>query len=251
LFAFLKFAELINAASITVNYKRALNNSGLFFSPKIIKFRGTTFAEHSSGGYMNNKSIVSLRIISLFIFSIAFFQIADAQSRADRALINEAERITNDAFSIAIQTPKGARVYAVRQPSSKMLAAIDQGLADLFATAQKNNYRKRLNYSDYTVFIARADRTQDSGKNYSPDIAIGAAQYAGSVYDQGGFIYAAGMVLAYNPCAFVFAEHTRDFQRVSDVVRFEGEHLVLYHNDRKLYGKTADHSQGGGHPILK
>jgi len=200
---------------------------------------------------MNNKLIVSLRIISLFIFSVVFFQTIAAQSRADRVLINEAERITKDNFSISTETPKGARVYAVRQPSSKMLNAIDKGLADLFATAQKNNYRKRLNYSDYTIFIARADRTQDGSKNYSPDIAIGAAQYAGSVYDQGGFIYAAGMVLAYNPCAFVFAEHTKDFQRVSDVVRFEGEHLILYHNDRKLYGKTADHSQGGGHPILK
>jgi hypothetical protein len=198
-----------------------------------------------------NKIIVSLRITSLLIFSLLLFQTIEAQSRADRVLINEATRITKDDFSIFIQTPKGARVYAVRQPHSDMLNAIDKGLADLFAVARKNKYQKRLNYSDYTIFIAKADRTQDSNKNYSPDIAIGAAQYAGSVYDQGGFIYAAGMVLAFNPCAFVFAEHTKNFERVSDVVRFEGEHLVLYHNDRKLYSKTADHSQGGGHPILK
>ena len=132
-----------------------------------------------------------------------------------------------------------------------MLNAIDKGLTELFAVAEKNGYQRRLNYSDYTIFIAKADRTTNSDKTYSPDIAIGAAQYAGSIYDQGGFVYAAGMVLGYNPCAFVFAEHTRDFQRVSEVVRYEGEHLVLYHNDRKLYNKTANHSQGGGHPILK
>ncbi len=132
-----------------------------------------------------------------------------------------------------------------------MLNAIDQGLADLFAVARRNNYFKRLSYSDYTIFIAKADRTKDSNKQYSPDIAIPSAQYAGSVYDQGGFIYAAGMVLAYNPCAFVIAEHTKDSQRVSDVVRYEGEHLILYHNDRRRYNKTADHSQGGGHPILQ
>jgi len=190
-------------------------------------------------------------IVSIFAVGFMFCQTAGAQNRADRALINEAVRITRDNFSVTAQTPKGARVYAVNQPNSKMLNAIDKGLADLFAVAQKNKYQKRLSYSDYTIFIARADRTTNSDKNYSPDIAIGAAQYAGSVYDQGGFVYAAGMVLAYNPCAFVFAEHTKDFQRVSEIVRYEGEHLILYHNDRRLYNRTADHSQGGGHPILK
>jgi len=198
-----------------------------------------------------NKLKVLLQIVLVFAFGFLFLHSAPAQNRADRTLINEARRITNDSFPVFAQTPKGARVYAMKQPNSKMLDAIDKGLADLFAIAQKHKYQKRLNYSDYTIFIAKADRTQDSNKNYSPDIAVGAAQYAGSVYDQGGFVYAAGMVLAYNPCAFVFAEHTKDFQRVSDVVRFEGEHLVLYHNDRKLYSKTADHSQGGGHPILQ
>jgi len=192
-----------------------------------------------------------LRTVSIIAVGFLFYQTAPAQSRSDRALINQAERITNDSFSYTAQTPKGTRIYAVRQPNSKMLNAIDKGLTELFAVAEKNGYQRRLNYSDYTIFIAKADRTTNSDKTYSPDIAIGAAQYAGSIYDQGGFVYAAGMVLGYNPCAFVFAEHTRDFQRVSEVVRYEGEHLVLYHNDRRLYNKTADHSQGGGHPILK
>jgi len=192
-----------------------------------------------------------LQTVLMLVIGFTFCQTAQAQSRADRVLMNQAERITKDSFSFTTQTPKGARVYAVRQPNSKMLNAIDKGLTELFAMAQKHEYQKRLNYSDYTIFIAKADRTTASDKNYSPDLAIGAAQYAGSIYDQGGFIYAAGMVLDYNPCAFVFAEHTKDFHRVSDIVRYEGEHLVLYHNDRRLYSKTADHSQGGGHPILK
>jgi hypothetical protein len=132
-----------------------------------------------------------------------------------------------------------------------MLSAIDLGLRDLFAAAAKNNYPKRSNYSDYTIFIARPDRLKDINNQYSPDIAIGAAQYAGSIYDKGGYIYAAGMVLAFNPCAFVIGEHTKNFQRVSEVVRYEGEHLVLYHNNRRVYNKTSDHSRGGGHPILQ
>ena len=69
--------------------------------------------------------------------------------------------------------------------------------------------------------------------------------------DQGGFVYAAGMVISFNPGAFIIAEHTRDLNRVSDVVRFEGEHIVLYQNDRRRYQQTADHSRGGGHPILQ
>ena len=196
-----------------------------------------------------NKLKITVRIIS--VIAIGFFVFQNVRAQSDRALVNEAARITKDTFPISAQTPKGARIYAVSQPNSNMLKAIDRGLTDLFAVARKNNYRKRLNYSDYTIFIARADRTQDRDKNYSPDIAVGAAQYAGGIYDQGGFIYAAGMVLSNNPCAFVFAEHTKNFERVSEIVRYEGEHLVLYHNDRRRYQQTADHSQGGGHPILQ
>ncbi len=198
-----------------------------------------------------NKLKFLLQIVFVLAVSLVIFQNAEAQSRVDRILINEAERITGDDFPVYAETPKGVRVFAVNQPNSKMLNAIDQGFTDLFAVARKNKYSKRLNHSDYTIFIARADRTKDSNKQYSPDIAVPSGQYAGSVYDKGGFIYAAGMVLAYKPCAFVIAEHTKDLQRVSNVVRYEGEHLVLYHNDSSRYNKTADHSTGGGHPILQ
>lgn len=193
----------------------------------------------------------NFKVFLILIVAFLFAQNISAQSRVDRALIKEATRITKDSFPVFTSTPKGARIYAVNEPNSAMLDAIDEGLTELFKIAKKNKYKNRLNYSDYTIFIAKADRTKDINKKYSPDIAVPAAQYAGSIYDQGGFIYAAGMVLANNPCAFVFAEHTKDLNRVSDVVRFEGEHLVLYHNDRKRYNETADHSQGGGHPILQ
>jgi hypothetical protein len=192
-----------------------------------------------------------LKVLLILAVVVLFIQNVGAQSRVDRILINEAKRITNDDFPTFTTTPSGARIYAINQPTTKMLNAIDTGLTDLFALARKNNYSKRLNYSDYTIFIAKADRTQDFYKQYSPDIAVPANQYAGTIYDKGGFVYAAGMVMAYNPCAFIIAEHTKDFQRVSNVVSYEGEHLILYHNDRKRYNETADHSQGGGHPILQ
>ena len=171
--------------------------------------------------------------------------------RADARLIAQAQYYSGDTFRFETRTPRGVRVYAVNRPTPEALRAIDSGLAELFAVARRHGYAARLNYTDYTVFIARPDRTRDRTGAYSPDIALGAAQYAGSVYDQGGYVYAAGMVLSMEPCAFLIAEHERDFQRISNVARYEGEHIVLYHNDRRLYAQTADHSRGGGHPILQ
>jgi hypothetical protein len=175
----------------------------------------------------------------------------NAQGGVEQRLVARARQITGDDFPVYVRTERGVNVFARTRPRAEVLRAIDAGLTELFNVASHHGYRNRLNHSAYTIFIARADRTKDSSGTYSPDIAIGAAQYAGSVYDQGGYVYAAGMVMAYNPCAFIIAEHDRDLQRISNVVRYEGEHLVLYHNDRALHARTADHSKGGGHPILQ
>jgi hypothetical protein len=199
------------------------------------------------------RKIIRKTIVGLLLplFTVVFAGMAEQAQAQSGGPLAEAQRITGDRFQISARTPKGANVYAVSQPSAAMMQAIDKGLTDLFAVGRKNGYRRHLNYSDYTVFIARADRTKNAAGQYSPDIAVGAAQYAGSIYDQGGYIYAAGMVVYFNPSAFVIAEHTKDFNRVSDVVRYEGEHLVLYFNDRQRFEATKDHSKGGGHPILQ
>ncbi len=187
-------------------------------------------------------------IFGLAVVIVTFYASTNAQNRA---VLAEAQRITGDRFTVGARTPNGATVYAVRQPSAAMLNAIDRGLADLFSVARRNGYRRALNYTSYTIFVANPDRTKDGSGRYSPDIAVGAAQYAGTGYDQGGYIFAAGMIIARNPMAFVISEHTSNFARVSDLVRYEGEHLVLYQNDRRRYEQTKDHSQGGGHPILR
>lgn len=193
----------------------------------------------------------SIKIIVAVVFAVVLLIATSQVFGQNRTVLAEAQRITGDNFTFSAKTAKGANVYAAARPSSAMLNAIDKGLDDLFIVAKKNRYKKRLNYSDYSIYIAKADRTKDAAGNYSPDIAVGAAQYAGTEYDKGGYIYAAGMVIAFNPMSFVIADHTKELSRVSDIVRYEGEHLVLYHNDRRKYSQTADHSQGGGHPILK
>jgi hypothetical protein len=191
------------------------------------------------------------KVLKLAAVLLITFFAAELPANAQHPRVKaEAERITGDRFTFSARTPLGANVYAVRRPSLQMLNAIDKGLTELFAVARKNRYTRRLNYSEYSIYIANADRTKNSEGKYSPDFAIPADQYAGTEFDQGEFIYAAGMVLAYSPMAFIIAEHTRDLDRMSNVVRYEGEHLVLYHNDRRRYEATKDHSQGGGHPIL-
>jgi hypothetical protein len=191
--------------------------------------------------------------LAALVLAAALAPAAEAQwgRRGGGGLVAQAERVTGDRFRFETQTPAGVRVYAVSRPSRAALNAIDSGLSQLFAAARRRGYRARLNHAEYTVFIARADRTRNSEGAYSPDIALGAAQYRGSVYDQGGYVYAAGMVLSNEPAAFIVAEHDRQFNRIADVARYEGEHLVLYHNDRRLYSQTADHSRGGSHPILQ
>ncbi|HXT63916.1 MAG TPA: hypothetical protein VN696_12840 [Pyrinomonadaceae bacterium] len=194
--------------------------------------------------------IVSVMIVTAIAMSMGS-AVAQRSRAVDSRLVARAEQITGDRFSVVTATPNGVTVVALNSPRREVLDAIDRGFAELFAVARRHGYRSRLNYGDYTVFLARPDRTKDSAGQYSPDIAVAAGQYAGSGYDQGGYVYAAGMVLAFNPSAFIIAEHERDWQRISNVVRYEGEHLVLYYNDRALYEKTADHSKGGGHPILQ
>jgi hypothetical protein len=185
-----------------------------------------------------------------FLLVVAFGLASDSVSAQSR-VVAEAQRITGDRFTVSGRTPNGANIYSVKRPSAAMLSAIDTGLTNLFAVARKNGYSRNLSFSAYTVFIANADRNRNAAGQYSPDIAVGAAQYAGTDYDQGGYIYAAGMVISNNPLSFAVAEHTKNFNRVRDVVRYEGEHLVLYHNDRQRYMQTRDHSQGGSHPILQ
>ena len=201
------------------------------------------------------RAIISLILTALAITSFlvpeGFITQVKAQGSVEQRLIARARQITGDAFPVYVKTPRGANVFARVAPRPDVLRAIDNGLTELFTIASRHGYGARLGHSYYTIFIARADRTKDSSGAYSPDIAVAANQYAGSVYDQGGYVYAAGMVMEFNHCVFIIAEHDRDLQRVSNVVRYEGEHLILYHNDRPLYSKTADHSRGGSHPILQ
>lgn len=200
--------------------------------------------------FLNPGSALLLIVIMLGAFNPLAAQVRVRQSR-DQRLVQRAEAATGDQFTFATETRGGVRVFAVTKPKPEMLRAIDDGFRELLAVARRNGYRQRLRLADYTVFIARPDRTHDSNKVYSPALKIAAQGYGGSVYDKGGYVFAAGMVLTLDPCSFIVPEYTGEWARVAEVVRYEGEHLVLYHNDRARYDATMDHSRGGAHPILR
>jgi hypothetical protein len=195
-----------------------------------------------------NKTFISFSLVLIGIF---FSQTGNGQTANEIAVKIKAEKLSGDKFTVETKTKKGAKIFAVKKPNKNLLKAIDKGLSELFTVAGKNGYKSHLNFSDYIIFIAKADRQTDSDGNYIPNFAIPVAQYAGTDYDKGGYMYAAGMVISNNPSAFMIAENEKKLEQVTEVVRFEGEHLVLYHNDSKRYNETADHSQGGGHPILR
>src|SRR5205085_10722296 len=159
-----------------------------------------------------------IAVIVLFISTLGASAAAQVGG-VNRRVVAQAEQYTGDHFSYFTQTPHGAHVITRVRPRPEWLRAIDDGLTDLFAVARKHGYRARLNYDDYTIFIAKADRTRDSTGAYSPDMAFVAPSYNGSIFDQGGYIYAAGMAFSFEPCALVVAEHDRDFQRMANVVR--------------------------------
>lgn len=189
-------------------------------------------------------------VFAWIIFCVGFLNF---KSPAQTPFVTaNAERISGDRFGFSAKTSAGAKVYSYRKISLAHLQAIDKGLNDLFVVARKNHYNSHLNFADYTVYIARPDRQKNDEGNYSPAFAINSAQYAGSIYDKGGFIYVAGMVISNSPSAFLIVDYNeQNLDGVSNIVRYEGEHLVLYFNDRRLYNQTADHSKGGGHPILQ
>ena len=103
--------------------------------------------------------------ISLTVIFGILMLLSAAEAEGDRVVIAKAEQISDDRFTLTTSTPKGATVYAIDQPSQAVLTAIDTGLTDLFAVARKNGYRKYLDYSDYTIFIARPDRLRTAPAN--------------------------------------------------------------------------------------
>ena len=146
-------------------------------------------------------------------------------------------------------TTKGATVFSRTAVNSQLLPLVDEGLDKLFDVSSRlNNYTTGLNHNQYNVYLfPRSFKCENAAFLVSAD---------GSPYDQSEWdkdprpgvctLCAAGMMVDPNDYGMLVVD---DVAIMPVIVRYEGEHLILYHNDRERFTATMYHI-GSGHPIM-
>lgn len=136
---------------------------------------------------------------------------------------------------------------------------VKQGIKDAFfertEKAKMLGWTKGFNPADYTIYVFPSVRDIDLDGNYSPVFQVfllPSDSYIGSVYDHGGWIYAAEQIIM-NGIAptnkfIITANNSREYTQ--NAVANGLDHLLAYKNDRALYERTKDHSDGvSRHPL--
>lgn len=130
--------------------------------------------------------------------------------------------------------------------------AIERGLKECFERAKKAGYDRPLNLSDYIVAIVGDCIRSPEGKIWSYKLPAG--PYAGTSWDLGGFILAAGqMIAAGEPFGniIVLPEHKgTDFDQLSTIAGYEAEHIILCWCDGDKFEATKVHGTNAGHPLF-
>jgi hypothetical protein len=143
-------------------------------------------------------------------------------------------------------------------------AEVKQGIIDAFAerigrARDLFGWTIGLNPAIYTIYVFPSVRDHSPDGTYSPVFQVfidAGSWYDGSIYDQepnspGGWIFAAEQVLTRGSeltNAFVIAMNdSREYTQRA--VSYGLDHLFAWHNDRIVYERTKDHSEGGGHPL--
>lgn len=146
--------------------------------------------------------------------------------------------------SASTTTPKG--VLVIGHPGTVTLAAIDRQLDDLFRIAEGQGYSGFTRHEGYTVEILPSDpRCQQAA------FSVAAPEYDGTEYDtdpRPGYsvICAAGR----------FLPESRRIQATeagiltTNIVRYEGEHRLLFEVDKDRYERTKFHTPENRHPLL-
>lgn len=148
-------------------------------------------------------------------------------------------------------TPKGAVVTSASPIDADLLTEVDRQLDDLFRIAAANGYSTFTIHPTYRIRIEPRDfRCDEISFMITQNVTPG-TNYDGSEYDHDPRPGIVAMCVAGR-----FAESdglirvTAEGIRTAPVVRYEGEHKLLYQVDRPLYESTKIHGQGQGHPIL-
>lgn len=155
-----------------------------------------------------------------------------------------------------LKTQAGATIASARSINPAFGPLVDGGLADLFriASLPPNNYDvSNLNAGMYRVWMyPRSSHCENPAflvdASYSP--------YEGTEWDKDPspnrcLICAAGMtVMQGNPITGAGMVITDDIGIMRTIVRYEGEHSLLFYLDIERYAATQYHNSGSGHPIL-
>lgn len=133
--------------------------------------------------------------------------------------------------------------------SAEQKIAINSGLREVFERAIDKGYQVGLDPRNYTIVFLESQLRNDL-----PVFRMITNDYENTVFDQGGFIYAAED--AYDPerCIILLPQYPYDRPDLNEslarAVGYGAEHCILNHNDHALYEATKVHNQNAGHPLF-
>lgn len=155
----------------------------------------------------------------------------------------------------SMRTPKGAAVWvqdgAVVTPDE--MQQMDEGLQRSFDKSQCEGYGRilgpALRHDQYIIAVLKATSIDRDG---NPEYRLPCAQYCHGEFDKGGFITVAAEMAAVGiPFGniLVYPDHSTNLTRVSNLVEYEAEHVILSYYDGTRFERTLTHGNGQGHPI--
>ena len=156
------------------------------------------------------------------------------------------KKVTVTANGLNIKIEKGAKC----PPSD--IDAMERGLTRCFEKARAVGYDTPFNLSAYTIVIlGDAMRAPES---QTLCYKLPAGPYAGTQWDLGGFILAAGQCVYIGGATgnvIAIPEHNgQDLEQLALISEYEAEHVILFYCDPAKFEATKVHGQGQGHPLF-
>lgn len=159
---------------------------------------------------------------------------------------------SNNPGSYHALTPKGITVRSDAPIPADVLSICDQQIDDLFVRAEANGIRDYPRHRGVSIkIVPRSPACISPAFLVYSNCSPGPFCYDGTVYDMDPkpgqvAICAAGQFVETTDQILV----TVDGLRESPVVRYEGEHWLLFHSNYPWYLRTKVHTADNSHPIL-
>ena len=191
-----------------------------------------------------------LPVIIIFSIAIAVSIWLVVRSRKPKTIeqrIAAIKTVTVTANGLNIRIEKGAKC----PPSD--IDAIERGLTRCFEKARAIGYDKPFSLSAYTIVIlGDAMRAPES---HTLCYKLPAGPYAGTQWDLGGFILAAGQCVYIGGATgnvIAIPEHNgQDLDQLALISEYEAEHVILFYCDPAKFEATKIHgTPGSGHPLF-